>query len=44
MSRQSRRNSTFLDGVRHDAAAVVARIVGDLGMRSSSVAPLGEAA
>jgi putative flavoprotein involved in K+ transport len=45
MSRQSRHNSTFIDGVRHDAAAVVGRIVGDLGMRSSTaVASLGEAA
>jgi putative flavoprotein involved in K+ transport len=31
MRRQTRRNSTFLDGVRHDAALVVARILDDLG-------------
>ena len=30
MRMQTRRNSTFIDGVRHDAAAVVRRVVGDL--------------
>lgn len=31
MRMQTRRNSTFLDGVRHDAAVVVHRILDDLG-------------
>ncbi|MGK5114101.1 MULTISPECIES: flavin-containing monooxygenase [unclassified Geodermatophilus] len=31
MRMQTRRNSTFLDGVRHDAAAVVGRLLADLG-------------
>jgi len=30
MRMQTRRNSTFIDGVRHDAAAVVARVLADL--------------
>ena len=32
MRRQSRRNSSFLDGVRHDAATVAARVLADLGV------------
>jgi len=35
MRMQTRRNSTFLDGVRHDAAAVVGRVLGDLGATPS---------
>jgi putative flavoprotein involved in K+ transport len=31
MRRQTRVNSTFIDGVRHDAAAVVGRVLDDLG-------------
>lgn len=31
MRRQTRQNSTFIDGVRHDAAAVVRRVLGELG-------------
>ena len=36
MHRQTRRNSTFLDGVRHDAAAVVGRVLDELGTTSST--------
>jgi putative flavoprotein involved in K+ transport len=39
MSEQTRRNSTFIDGVRHDAAAVVTRILGDLRAAPASRAP-----
>jgi putative flavoprotein involved in K+ transport len=38
MHGQSRRNSTFIDGVRHDAAAVVGRILDDLGVPTSRAA------
>jgi putative flavoprotein involved in K+ transport len=43
MRLQSRRNSTFLDGVRHDAALVVARILDDLGATSRTT-PAGSLA
>ncbi|MFD2093475.1 flavin-containing monooxygenase [Blastococcus deserti] len=33
MRLQTRRNSTFIDGVRHDAAAVVGRVLDELGAR-----------
>jgi putative flavoprotein involved in K+ transport len=36
MRLQTRRNSTFIDGVRHDAAAVVGRLLDDLGTTASS--------
>ena len=36
MRMQTRRNSTFIDGVRHDAATVVARLLDDLGSTSSA--------
>jgi len=45
MRMQTRRNSTFIDGVRHDAAAVVGRILDDLGAGASSASvALGRAA
>jgi putative flavoprotein involved in K+ transport len=34
---QTRRSSTFLDGVRHDAAMVVSKILADLGAPATSV-------
>ncbi|MGY1809372.1 flavin-containing monooxygenase [Blastococcus sp. SYSU D00669] len=37
MRRQTRRNSTFLDGVRHDAGAVVGRILDSLGAARPSL-------
>src|SRR3954470_22617345 len=33
-SRKTGRSSTFLDGVRHDAALVVGRVLADLGART----------
>jgi putative flavoprotein involved in K+ transport len=43
MRLQTRRNSTFLDGVRHDAAVVVGRILEDLGAPRQAAA-VGSAA
>jgi putative flavoprotein involved in K+ transport len=37
MRHQTRRNSTFIDGARHDAAAVVARVLDDLGAQPASL-------
>jgi hypothetical protein len=36
MRLQTRRNSTFIDGVRHDAAAVVGRVLDELGAPSDT--------
>jgi putative flavoprotein involved in K+ transport len=36
MRLQTRRNSTFIDGVRHDAAAVVGRVLDELGATSDT--------
>jgi putative flavoprotein involved in K+ transport len=45
MRLQTRRSSTFLDGVRHDAAAVVGRILDDLGaLPTGAAVPLARAA
>ncbi|MCV2491279.1 NAD(P)/FAD-dependent oxidoreductase [Geodermatophilus sp. YIM 151500] len=38
---QSRRNSTFIDGVRHDASAVVGRILSGLGAGARLADPVG---
>jgi hypothetical protein len=35
MRLQTRRNSTFLDGVGHDAALVAARVLADVGAPAS---------
>jgi putative flavoprotein involved in K+ transport len=42
MRRQTRRNSTFIDGVRHDAAAVVGRVLAEL--ETTAGTPLRSAA
>jgi putative flavoprotein involved in K+ transport len=44
MRRQTRRNSTFIDGVRHDAAAVVGRILADLEYSARGAVTPGRAA
>ena len=39
MHRQSRRSSSFLDGVRHDAATVARHVLADVGAAARQEAP-----